>query len=44
LQKGKKKRGEHAKALTIARNVLAVMNDTQIANMTGLTIKVISEL
>jgi predicted transposase/invertase (TIGR01784 family) len=36
--------GELQAKLQIARNLLAVMNDTQIADMTGLTIEAVAEL
>ena len=38
------KKGEKAKALAIAKNLLVAMNNTQIADMTGLTIEAVAEL
>jgi predicted transposase/invertase (TIGR01784 family) len=43
LEQGKRE-GEQSKAFAIARNLLAVMNDAQIADMTGLTIEAVAEL
>ena len=43
IEQGKRE-GEQVKAFSIARNLLAVMNDTQIADMTGLTIEVVAQL
>ncbi len=43
IEQGKRE-GEQVKALAIARNLLAVMNDTEIADITGLTIEAVAEL